>query len=199
MRFAYHAVGSSDTSWKTDPGLRDSAPLSYAGTDEARVESIEVSPLRALLFGAIAGATGAVAAVAAAERLCAFMGQPVHFFAAFSPQLVSSITIVALAGAFPGAMLGWLARYSRRFLARILFFTLLMPALWVFAQAFVLHRFAESVARLPIAPFLAASVLYGLFLALARPRARHVVSVERVSADGQVFEVRVPASHTTIR
>jgi NhaP-type Na+/H+ or K+/H+ antiporter len=69
-----------------------------------------------------------------------------------------------------GAVLGYLSRRLIRIFPRLVFFCSLLPILWIFVHAFVLRRFAPSLAEtLPFGPLAAGAVVYGIFLAVAAP------------------------------
>jgi hypothetical protein len=86
-------------------------------------------------------------------------------------DLLQSAVVLALsAGAVFGAFAGLLALRVTRIVPRILFFAILVPAVWILLQAFVIRPLAPwTVDGLPFAPFLAGSLAYAVCIALVRP------------------------------
>lgn len=86
-------------------------------------------------------------------------------------DLLQSAVVFALAsGAIFGAFAGLLTLRLTRMVARVLFFAVLVPAVWILLQAFVIRPLAPwTVDGLPFAPFLAGSLAYALCVALVRP------------------------------
>ncbi len=86
-------------------------------------------------------------------------------------DLLQSAVVFALAsGAVFGAFAGLLTLRLTRIAARVLFFAVLVPAVWILIQAFVIRPLAPwTVDGLPFTPFLAGSLAYALCVALVRP------------------------------
>jgi hypothetical protein len=101
-------------------------------------------------------------------------GTAAHALAAFSDPRVAGVVSAGVIGASLGAPLGFITRRLLRIVPRLLFFTLLLPMLWLFVRALVIGKMAPGVAvELPFAPLLIGWVVYGICIAVvAPPRAR---------------------------
>ena len=93
-----------------------------------------------------------------------------HAFVRFADPRIAGIVSAAALGALLGAPLGFLTRRLLRIVPRLLFFTLLLSALWLFVRTLVLARIAGALAaELPFGPLLLGSVIYGACIAVVAP------------------------------
>ena len=93
-----------------------------------------------------------------------------HVFVRFADARLGGIVVAAAIGAMLGAPLGLMTRRLLRIAPRLLFFTLLMPALWLFVRTLVIERLAAGLgSELPFGPLLFGSVVYGACIAIAAP------------------------------
>jgi hypothetical protein len=134
----------------------------------------------ATVLGGLGGACGAALMLVTAQFVLSLRHSPIDvaelagsFVHRFVPVAAATSEVgmgVAIAlGALFGSMLGRLTWRPERALPRLLFLSILAPAAWLFAQAFIIGRFKA----LPLAPFIIGAVVYGLCVATAasmRPR-----------------------------
>ena len=142
--------------------------------------------LFATLLSTLAGGIGGVAMLLVARALLLRTGSfdpavslgdrlAVHS-QGVSADLVG-MGMAAAMGAILGAILGRSTWRVRRVVPRLLFFAIIAPAVWLFAQVFLIgHMSRDAVSVLPAGPFLLGSLAYALCLALlpAMRRARIV-------------------------
>jgi hypothetical protein len=132
-----------------------------------------------LRYGAISGAAGGVImllTVQLALSLPRSSIDAVRLLGGVSAELgitvgdprLHGLVLATAAGAMLGAALGFVTRRLLRVLPRVLFFSLLMPMLWLFVQTAVLGRFAPTL-TLPFGPFAVGSLIYAVCLAIAVP------------------------------
>src|SRR5687767_12257055 len=125
-----------------------------------------------IVLGALGGALGGIAMLSLAQHLLTLQ----HHGLDLSELLSRSRALAAVelgsarqeafigaagAGAALGALLGYLARRLVRIIPRVLFFGLLVPSLWTFAQACVMGMLAPGLARtLPFVPLVLGACAY---------------------------------------
>ncbi len=142
--------------------------------------------LYATLLGGGAGAFGGAAMLLVARALmmrrgsfadpAVALGERLHLGGA--PPEVVGLALAVAAGAFLGAILGRSTWRVNRVAPRILFFSILMPVVWLFAQVFLIgHMSRDSVSAVPFVPFLVGSLAYALFVAVI-PAARRAKAIE---------------------
>jgi hypothetical protein len=138
------------------------------------------SALWATLLGGLGGGFGAALMLATAQSILTLRrstidvaqlaGGLVHRFVPMAPATHEIGIGVAIAfGALSGSLLGRLTWRPARALPRLLFLSIVAPAAWLFAQAFIIGRFKA----LPLAPFIIGALVYGLCVAIVasiRPR-----------------------------
>ena len=132
--------------------------------------------------GVAGGALGGVAMIAAAEGLSRFRhlgvdylalaGSAARHFPGFGGTPTSGALFAAFAGALVGGGIAWLARRATRVLPRLLFFSVLMPAMWLLLQAFVILPLSPWMRSVPALPLLGGALVYGLFLTFSLPIVR---------------------------
>ena len=95
-------------------------------------------------------------------------------FIRFADPRIGGILVAAAIGATLGAPLGLVTRRVLRRVPRLIFFTLLLSALWLFVRTLVLGKMAPDLAaRLPFGPLLVGSIFYGACIALVPPPRGH--------------------------
>ena len=135
------------------------------------------------VLGAVAGGLGGFMMPIVAQRLILFTQARVEVIlmlaAALTPAGLHGVDarMIALAfttmiGAALGATLGRVTRRLLRIGPRLLFFSILMPVLWILVHALVLTRLTATGSRLPVWPFVVASIGYGSCIAVVRPSMR---------------------------
>ena len=149
-------------------------------------------PVWSAFTGAVGGAFGSLSMVAVAQWVARRTGSPHDFFLLANdavsrlvgarPALLSGLLFVAGIGAVIGTIMGFLARRADRFLARFLFFMLIVPCLWMFTVAFVLRWAVPSITAPEWLPMLVGSLSCAVCMALAWPvhlrRVKHSASVQ---------------------
>ena len=149
-------------------------------------------PVWSAFTGAVGGAFGSVSTVAVAQWVAQRTSSPHDFFVLATeaasrligarPILLSGLLFAAGIGAVIGAVMGFFARRADRFLARFLFFVLIVPCLWMFTVAFVLRWAVPSITAPEWLPMIVGSLSYAVCMALAWPvhlrRAKHSASVQ---------------------
>jgi len=94
------------------------------------------------------------------------LGEHVPLQSAVPPQIVG-LTIAVIAGALLGALLGRSTWRVTRVAPRLLFFSILLPAVWLCAQAVIVARMSpSSAATVPFVPFMVGSLAFALFVAI---------------------------------
>jgi hypothetical protein len=138
-------------------------------------------PTSSIWLGAVSGGIGGVLMAIVAESILDFRHSGVDLVRALgraasaagvpSPGAqIGGVLCAAVLGAFLGAPLGFMARRLVRVPPRLVFFSLLLPVLWIFVQALVLGRVAAAwAARLPFGPLVIGAVVYGACLAVVPP------------------------------
>jgi hypothetical protein len=95
-------------------------------------------------------------------------------FVRFTDARVGGVLGAATIGAILGAPLGLMSRRLLRIVPRLLFFTLLMSALWLFVRALVIGKMAAELAvELPFGPLLVGFVMYAVCIAVVSPPRGH--------------------------
>jgi len=141
----------------------------------------------AALLGALGGVLGGAGMLFVARAMMLHRGAPVDPSAALgeplavrlsvAPQFVG-FALAALSGLVVGGMLGRFTFRVMRVVPRVLFFSILIPAVWLCAQVFIVgHASRAIVAALPFAPFLVGSLVFALCVAIV-PAARPVRIIE---------------------
>jgi hypothetical protein len=93
-----------------------------------------------------------------------------HAYVRFPDARIGGVLAAVALGAILGAPLGLLSRRLLRIVPRLLFFTLLSSALWLFVRALVIGKTAAWLAvELPFGPILIGSILYGACIAVVVP------------------------------
>jgi hypothetical protein len=177
-----HDAFDIDGSW-VDPAP-GAAPLDSVGHSTAKKSRVLESgdALWSTISGAVGGALGGVAMVAAAHGIAHWQhgdldyfeltGKAAHLFPGFGATALSGGAFAALIGALVGGMLGCLSRRATRILPRLLFFMTLTPIAWILVQAFVIRPLSVWSQTMPAAPWLAGALVYGICLALTPPIVR---------------------------
>jgi hypothetical protein len=149
-------------------------------------------PVWSAFTGAVGGAFGSVSTVAVAQWVAERTSSPHDFFALATkaasrlvgapPTVLSGLLFAAGIGAVIGTIMGFLARRADRFLARFLFFVLIVPCLWMFTVAFLLRWAVPSISAPEWLPMIVGSLSYAVCMALAWPvhlrRVKHGASVQ---------------------
>ena len=105
------------------------------------------------------------------------LGEHVPVQSAVPPQIVG-LAIAVISGALIGALLGRSTWRVTRVAPRLLFFSILLPAVWLCAQVVVVGRMSPaSAAAMPFAPFLVGSLAFAVFVAIL-PAVRRARVVE---------------------
>jgi hypothetical protein len=133
--------------------------------------------LYATFFGMGAGGLGGAAMLFVARTFAQSRGYamdpaaalggklPFHI-AGVTPDLAGFGAAVVL-GAVVGAILGRATWRIGRIVPRVLFFSILIPVVWLFAQIFLIGRMRpDSVSAVPAGPLLLGSLAYALCMAL---------------------------------
>ncbi|HEX3597016.1 MAG TPA: hypothetical protein VHU80_18030 [Polyangiaceae bacterium] len=127
------------------------------------------------LLGGGAGAFGGAAMLLVARAMlmhqrasldpAVALGQKVHL-GAVSPELVGLGLSMAI-GTVLGAILGRSTWRVTRAIPRLVFFSILAPTLWLFAQVFLIGRLSpNSISAVPFVPFAVGSLAYAFFVAV---------------------------------
>jgi hypothetical protein len=140
----------------------------------------------ATLFGAFGGAVGAAVMLVTTQAVLNFEHSALDVDALTGvavqrllPTIATRDDLVGVAvaiilGAFFGGLLGRLTWRPTRALPRIVFLSILLPAVWLFTQAFVIGRLSRAgAAVVPWVPFMLGTLAYALCVAVAaslRPR-----------------------------
>jgi hypothetical protein len=143
--------------------------------------------LVATLLSGLAGGIGGVAMLLVARALmlrqgsldpAVALGDRIAVHSQGVPAHLVGMGIAAAIGAVIGAILGRFTWRVGRVLPRLLFFAILAPTVWLFAQVFLIGRMQkDAVSMLPAGPFLMGSLAYALCLAIL-PVLRHAKVVE---------------------
>ena len=99
-------------------------------------------------------------------------GSAARQFPGFRGDVMSGAIFAAFTGAMLGGGIAWLARRATRVLPRLLFFSILMPAMWVLLQAFVIQPLSPWMRTVPALPLLGGALVYGFFLTFSLPIVR---------------------------
>jgi len=143
--------------------------------------------------GAITGAIGALAALAAtdavmsqraadAHPLVAMLGAPLRALLPAPWSAVAAAAVIAVVGAIVGAFFSRLTRRLEKLVPLLLWTTLFFAALWIVLDAFLLARFPGASERAPFLPILAGTEAFAIILCLQLPVRRKRV-VETVDDD----------------
>jgi hypothetical protein len=141
------------------------------------VKEDRTSPARA---GALMGALGALAMVAATDAVMslrsaephpfvALLAAPFHSLLPAPWHIVAGGALAALLGAFVGAFFARLTKRLVKIVPLFLWTTLFFAALWIVLDAFLLMRFPGASARAPFLPVLAGIEAFALVLCLHLP------------------------------
>jgi hypothetical protein len=168
--------------WDPDPGASDVDDSGARPTQQRHSSFYQVDGMWSALTGVLGGALGGVAMIAAAEGISRWRhfgidyvglaGSAARQFPGFTGDATSGALFAAFTGAMLGGGIGWLARRATRVLPRLIFFSILMPALWVLLQAFVIQPLSPWMRTVPALPLLGGALVYGLFLTFALPIVR---------------------------
>ena len=151
-----------------------------------RQDLIARERLSATLLSTLAGGIGGVAMLLVARILllrtgsfdpAVALGDRIAVHSQGIPADLMGMGMAAAMGAILGAILGRSSWRVRRVVPRLLFFAILAPAVWLFAQVFLIgHLSRDAISTLPAGPFLLGSLAYALCLAIlpALRRARIV-------------------------
>lgn len=151
------------------------------------VKRDRTSPARA---GALMGALGALAMVAATDAVMSLRSAEAHPFVAVLaapfrahlPQpwdIVAGGAIAAVLGAIVGAFFARLTKRLEKLFPLLIWTTLFFAALWIVLDAFLLTRFPDASARAPFLPVLAGIEAFALVLCLQLPvRRKRAVEVD---------------------
>ena len=96
----------------------------------------------------------------------------------FESEYAAGVVVAAVLGGAVGALLGVLLRRLFPIWARVLASSVLLAAIWIALQAFLLRRFGPPFGTLPLAPMVAGTVAFGACVGLLRPRRRRPALVE---------------------
>jgi hypothetical protein len=127
-------------------------------------------------LGALGGAFGGAAMLLVARAMMLHtgglsdpaiaLGDHVPLQSSVPPQIVG-LAIAVIAGTLLGALLGRSTWRVTRVAPRILFFSILLPAVWLCAQVVIVGRMsAASAMSVPFVPFLVGSLAFALFVAI---------------------------------
>jgi hypothetical protein len=143
--------------------------------------------LFATLLSALAGGIGGVAMLLVARVLllrrgsidpAVALGDRIAVHSQGIPAELMGMGMAAAMGAIFGAILGRSSWRVRRVIPRLLFFAILAPAVWLFAQVFLIgHMSRDAISTLPAGPFLLGSLAYAFCLAIL-PALRRAKIVE---------------------
>lgn len=138
-------------------------------------------------LGTAAGAAGGAAMLLVARELMLRKGGLVDPAIALGdripvqtdvPPQIAGLIIAILLGAVVGTLLGRSTWRVTRIAPRLLFFSILLPAVWLCVQVVIAgHVSHASAAALPFGPFLAGSLVFALFVAVV-PMLRRTRVVE---------------------
>lgn len=145
----------------------------YESREHAALVSRE--RLYSMLLGGVAGSFGGAAMMLVARAMlfrsgssldpATALGERVHL--AGSPPEVVGLGLAVAIGAVIGVVLGRSTWRVTRVVPRILFFSILMPIVWLFAQVFLIgHMSRDHVSAVPFVPFLVGSLAYAFFVAV---------------------------------
>ena len=167
--------------WFAQPPVPSRPPPSIAPPASVAIASAASSAC----LGTLSGALGGVIMLIVTQSVLGLRhpsldlvrdlgGTAARALGAFSDPRVGGVVSAAVVGALLGAPLGFMARRLLRIVPRLLFFTLLLPMLWLFVRALVIGKMAAGVAgELPFAPLLVGWVAYGICLAVVVPPRAH--------------------------
>lgn len=141
----------------------------------------------ATLLATLGGALGGAAMLLVARAMMLHTGGPldpavslgehVPLQGSVPPQIVG-LAIAVIGGAILGALLGRSTWRVTRVAPRLLFFSILLPAVWLCVQAVIVGRMSPaSAASVPFVPFLVGSLAFAFFVAIF-PAARRARVVE---------------------
>lgn len=141
----------------------------------------------ATLLGAVAGAAGGAAMLLVARALMLHrgalvdpaiaLGERVPLNTSAPPQILG-LAVAVLFGTLLGALLGRSTWRVTRIAPRVLFFSILLPAVWLCAQVFIVgYASRASASALPFGPFLAGALVFALLVAIV-PAVRRARVVE---------------------
>lgn len=152
-----------------------------------RQDLIARERLFATLLSTVAGGIGGVAMLLVARVLllrrgsidpAIALGDRIAVHTQGIPADLMGMGMAAAMGAILGAILGRSSWRVRRVVPRLLFFAILAPAVWLFAQVFLIgHMSRDAISSLPAGPFLLGSLAYALCLAVL-PALRRAKIVE---------------------
>jgi hypothetical protein len=155
--------------------------------EEASRELVVRERLFATLLSAFAGGVGGVAMLLVARVMmlrhgaidpAVALGNRIAVHSQGVPANLVGLGIAVALGAVVGAVLGRSTWRVGRVIPRILFFSILVPTVWLFAQVFLIGRMQpDVVATMPAGPFLVGSLVYALCIAIL-PALRHSRVVE---------------------
>jgi hypothetical protein len=132
-------------------------------------------------LGAIAGGLGGPLMVIVAQGILSVRHSGVdlvrllghaaaHVFVDLPDARLVGLASAAAVGALLGAPLGFLTRRLLRIVPRLVFFTLLSSALWLFVRTLVIGKMMPGLAaQLPFVPLLVGSVVYAVCIAIVLP------------------------------
>jgi hypothetical protein len=138
-------------------------------------------------LGTLGGAFGGAAMLLVARAMILHRGGPsdpaislgehVPLQSSVPPQVVG-LAVAVICGALLGALLGRSTWRVTRVAPRLLFFSILVPVVWLCAQVVIVARMnPASAAAVPFVPFLVGSLAFAAFIAIL-PAVRRARVVE---------------------
>jgi hypothetical protein len=164
-------------------GWYSQAPIPSSPPPSFEPPSIEIiaTPGWSTLLGALSGGLGGIIMLIVAQGVLVLGHSSVDLVRGLGraiagdngnvgdPRIVAILAAAAM-GALLGAPLGFMTRRLLRIVPRVLFFTLLLPTLWLFLRALIIGKLAaDKASALPFGPLVAGLVFYGVCVAVVTP------------------------------
>jgi hypothetical protein len=177
-------IGLDSSSWLVDDDDDDGDGHAALPLARRVVKRNRTSAARA---GALTGALGGLAALAAADAamslrgadghpMLALLGSPLRTLVPAPWSAVLAAAGVAVVAAVVGSFFARLTRRLEKLVPLVLWTTLFFAALWILVDAFLVARFPLASARVPFLPILAGIEAFAVVLCLQLPaRRRRVV------------------------